>query len=63
MFVSDQREFVVCQVRHIAACEHVVARGGHIQTSQEVHERGLASTGWPDDRYELALFDAKRHTA
>ena len=59
--VADLRLLVVVHGGHIHAPQVVGARGGHVQTADDVHGGGLAGAGGAHDGHELPLVDGEAH--
>jgi len=61
--VPDPRELVGREARDVLAVEDVPARGGRVETAEEVHEGGLARARRAHDGHEVATLDRDRDTA
>jgi hypothetical protein len=60
---ADARERVAREARHVLAVEDVPARGGPVETAQQVHEGRLARARGAHDGDEVTGVDLDRHRA
>lgn len=59
--LADGRALVLMQSGHLFVAKPVLARGGVVEESEDVEERGLATAGWTHDGDKLAVLYFKRY--
>ena len=61
--ITNRRQRIATHVRDFFTGQSVLAGGGCIQASQQIHEGRFTGAGRPHDGHELALAYRQRHTA
>ncbi len=59
--LSQPGQFIVREPVQTAAVDRNFARGGCIETADQVQQRGFSRSGWSDDGHHFAPADAQIH--
>ncbi|MPN10839.1 hypothetical protein SDC9_158136 [bioreactor metagenome] len=57
--VADARELLFGILLNRLPVQDIFAAVGHIQTTDDVHQRGLAAAAWPDNAHKFAFIDGQ----
>src|SRR5206468_1568386 len=61
--VPDIGEPISIETRDVCSVQNVVARGGPVEATENIHERGFSGTAGTHQRNEFAALDFERHAA